>query len=88
MDVLESVQYGDLTTEQKDTVDLIGMDAFLFLVEKCGGTNLYIPKKETVGRTARNAKIRAEFTGQNLRALAGKYGLSEVQIRTILAKKD
>ena len=53
MDVLESVQYGDLTTEQKDTVDLIGMDAFLFLVEKCGGTNLYIPKKETVGRTAR-----------------------------------
>lgn len=88
MEVLQKVTSGDLTPEQRELADLLGMDMFLKLVQQCGGTNLYIPKADTIGRTARNAMIQAEFTGYNIKALACKYKLSEVQIRSIIAKKD
>lgn len=88
MEALQKVKYGDLTPEQRELADLLGLDTFLKLVEQCGGTNLYIPKAETIGRAARNAMIQAEFTGYNVKALAAKYRLSEVQIRSIVAKKD
>lgn len=87
MEVLRQVKYTDLTPEQQELADLLGLDIFLTLVQQCGGTNLYIPKAESVGRTARNAMIQAEFTGCNLKVLAAKYRLSQVQIRTIIAKK-
>lgn len=87
MDILQKVKYGDLTPEQQDIADLVGFDTFLKLVQGCGGTSLYIPKAETIGRAARNAMIQADFTGGNLKALAVKYRLSDVQIRSIVAEK-
>jgi len=86
--VLQKVKYGDLSPEQQELANLLGMDTFLKLVEQCGGTNLYIPKAETIGRTARNTMIQAEFNGCNIKALAAKYRLSEVQIRSIVTKKN
>lgn len=88
MEALRKVKYEDLTPEQQDLADLLGLNIFLKLVEQCGGTNIYIPKAETIGRAARNAMIRAEFTGYNIKALATKYQLSEVRIRSIIAEKD
>lgn len=87
MEVLQRVKYEDLTPEQRELADLLGMDVFLTLVKQCGGTNLYIPKAESVGRMARNAMIKAEFTGYNLKALAAKFRLSQVQIRNIITKR-
>lgn len=88
MEALQKVKYEDLTPEQQELADLLGLNIFLKLVEQCGGTNIYIPKAETIGRAARNAMIRAEFTGNNIKALAAKYQLSEVRIRSIIAEKD
>lgn len=87
MRFLQNVKYSDLTPEQQELSDLLGFETFLMLVQKCGGTNLYIPRAESIGRAARNAAIQAEFTGYNFKALAAKYRLSEVQIRSIVAKK-
>lgn len=58
------------------------------LVQQRGGTSLYIPKAESISRTVRNSAIRAEFTGKNLKQLAARYELSEVQIRAILSQKE
>ena len=50
----------------------------------CGGQNLYIPKRESLERNARDRDIRAHFTGGNYRALAVQFRLSERQIRKII----
>ena len=87
MDLLQDLKYEDLSQDQQTFADLIGLDVFKMLVRKCGGTYVYIPKEDKVTRIVRNARIKAEFTGSNIRELAKKYRLSEVQIRSIVAPK-
>lgn len=87
-DILQRLKYEDLNQEQQGFVDLIGLDVFKTLVRKCGGTYLYIPKEDNITRPTRNAMIKTEFTGSNIRELAKKYQLSEVQIRSIVAPKN
>lgn len=65
MDTLKNVRFEHLSQEQKELANLLGFEVFLTLVERCGGTQLYVPKAETVGRAARNAMIRAEYNGGN-----------------------
>lgn len=49
-----------------------------------GGQNLYIPIGLVHKRTARNARIFEEFTGNNVPGLARKYGLSIQAIYRII----
>lgn len=85
---MQRLRYEDLNQEQQGFADLVGLDIFKELVRKCGGTYMYIPKEDNITRPARNAMIKAEFTGSNIRELAKKYQLSEVQIRSIVAPKN
>lgn len=87
MDALKNVKFEDLTQEQQELANLLGFKLFLTLVERCGGTQLYVPKAETVGRAARNTMIRTEYNGSNIKALAAKYHLSDIQIRNIITRK-
>lgn len=87
MDTLKNVRFEHLSQEQQELANLLGFEVFLTLVERCGGTQLYVPKAETVGRAARNAMIRAEYNGSNIKALAAKYHLSDIQIRNIISGK-
>lgn len=87
MDTLKNVRFEHLSQEQQELSNLLGFEVFLTLVERCGGTQLYVPKAETVGRAARNAMIRAEYNGGNIKALAAKYHLSDIQIRNIISGK-
>lgn len=86
-DILQRLKYEDLNPEQQDFADLVGLDIFKELVRKCGGTYMYIPKEDNITRPIRNAMIKAEFTGSNVKELAKKYQLSEVQIRSIISPK-
>ncbi len=87
-DILRYLKYEDLSQEQRGFVDMVGLDVFKLLVRKCGGTCVYIPKEDNITRPARNAMIKAEFTGSNVRELSKKYQLSEVQMRAIVAPKN
>lgn len=49
---------------------------------------MYIPKEDNITRPIRNAMMKDEFTGSNVKELAKKYQLSEVQIRSIIALKN
>lgn len=87
-DPLQLLRYEDLNQAQRDFADMVGIDVFKAMVHKFGGTYLYIPKEDNVVRPARDAMIRAEFTGGNIRELAKKYQLTEARIRSIVSPKN
>ena len=51
--------------------------------DRLGGQELRIPAPD---KAARNAEIRAKYTGANVRALAKEYGLTERMIYYIVQK--
>lgn len=79
-----AIPMSDISEEYRDIAEALGMEAFTRLTLLCGGQNLYIPKRESLERNARDRDIRARFTGGNYRALAAQFRLSERQIRKII----
>ncbi len=82
---IDAITIDDLTEEQQQFAMIVGMDAYKHLIDIYGGTTVYIPKADWFDRTVRNKAIRSEFTGYNFRELGKKYGLTDVQIRNIVA---
>ena len=78
------VPMSDIPEEYRDIAEAIGLEAFTQLTLLCGGQSLYIPKRESLERNARDRDIRARFNGCNYRALAVQFRLSERQIRKII----
>ena len=78
------VPMSDIPEEYRDIAEAIGLEAFTQLTLRCGGQSLYIPKRESLERNARDRDIRARFNGDNYRALAAQFRLSERQIRKII----
>lgn len=79
-------EVNDLNDEQKELVDVIGLEAFNKLVYHYGGSSIYIPKTDTIERQKRNTKICSEYLGgKTLKYLSIKYSLTENQIRSILS---
>lgn len=83
------VPMSDIPEEYRDIaeaigLEAIGLEAFTQLTLLCGGQSLYIPKRESLERNARDRDIRARFNGCNYRALAVQFRLSERQIRKII----
>lgn len=79
-----TIRMADLNEEQLELAELIGLENYKRLVQHYGGLQLYIPKPDSFSRAARNEQIKAEFTGSNFKELATRYGLTEVQIRSIV----
>lgn len=78
----------ELREEQKQIAEVIGVESYLALTKRFGGTSIYIAKAEEILlRKNRDELIRNEFTGSNYSQLAGKYGLTEVWIRNIVYDK-
>lgn len=75
--------YEDLSPDQQELCDCIGMEAYEKIVTQYSGQSLYIPKLESVLRSSRDEKIRSDFNGYNYKFLAIKYNLSERTIRMI-----
>ena len=48
---------------------------------------IYIPKRDSFERIARNQRIVEEYNGDNLKALAKKYNLTTVTVRAIVDEK-
>ena len=79
-----SIPMTDIPEEYRDIAEAIGLEAFTQLTLLCGGQSLYIPKRESLERNARDREIKARFDGGNYRALAVQFHLSERQIRKII----
>lgn len=78
----------ELREEQRQIAEVIGLESYLQLAKRFGGTSIYIAKAEEIlNRKNRDEQIRNEFDGCNYAQLAGKYGLTEVWIRNIVLEK-
>ena len=71
----------------EDVADLIGFENYLKLIDVYAAETIYIPKRDSFERIARNQRIVEEYNGDNLKALAKKYNLTTVTIRAIVEDK-
>ena len=76
-----------LSGDQKELAETVGLDAYKKMVGQYGGSSVYINKTDTITRSGRNAEIQQKFNGSNYRELAKEYGFSEAWIRKIVNKK-
>ena len=82
---LDQINKDILKEEQLEVAELIGIENYRLLIEYYAGTTIYIPKLSEIERTKRNEQIRCEYLKhRNLKILALKYDLTEVQIRNIV----
>ena len=84
--ILEFIRVDDVPQGCKDLVEIFGMDTFISLVEYCGGSNFYIHSKCAIVKKARNRIMRELFDGGNYRAIANRFGISEVAVRQIVGR--
>jgi Mor family transcriptional regulator len=78
------IQLDDLPAEYRSVAEIIGLDAYLRLVDRMAGSQIYVPKWESVARAARDRAIRAGFNGVNYDELARTHGLTVSWVRSIV----
>lgn len=78
------IEMTDLEGEQRELAETVGITAYRKLVQVYAGQFVYISKAETVLLKKRNQRIRAEYTGQNVRELAIKYDLADNTVHKIV----
>lgn len=87
-DLLQQLRLEDLRGDARDLAELIGLEAYLKLVEVYGGTGrLYIPQPDILIIPVRDELIRREYNGDNLYTLCRKWDLSETSVRKIVQSK-
>ena len=87
LDIEKITSFDQLSGDQRELAETVGLEAYRKLVANYGGMCIYIYKSETVLRELRNAEICNEFNGFNYRELAKKYNLSEKTVREIVSGK-
>lgn len=88
MNFSEQIPFEILTEEQRELIEIIGIEKFIELSQFYSGSFVYIPKFDTLTKSTRNDEIRESFTGYNIRQLAQKHHLSESMIRKIVKPKQ
>lgn len=87
LDIEKIVSLDQLSGDQRELAETVGLESYKNLIENYGGCQLYVPKLETTLKKIRNAEIRKEFNGVNYCELAQKYNLSEMMIRRVISSK-
>lgn len=87
MDIEKITSLEQLSGEQKEFAEIVGIEFYNILIENFGGCQIYIPKRETIFKNIRNEEIIKNFNGFNQRELAKKYNLSEKTVRKIVSEK-
>lgn len=73
----------DLSENQREIAEVIGLDTYIALTQHFGGESPYIPKFDELVKDPRNREIRKKYNGHNSTELARKYRLSERYIRQL-----
>ena len=81
---MEKVLLEDFSEEIVSFVDFIGIDMFIEICEKFGGSQLYFPKKESVLRASRNREIKRMYSKYSKSEIAKKFGITKRQVENIL----
>lgn len=81
------ITLNDLRGEQKELASVIGIKAYITLVNTYGGTSIYIAKADKIRNIKRDTEIAKKFNGYNYVSLAKEYGLSDRTVRDIIAEQ-
>lgn len=84
-DEAANIQLDQLPDDLREVFEVVGPELGLRLVERFGGLSVYFPKRDRLLIPERNAAIRREFNGSNIRDLVRRYNLSDSYVRRILA---
>ena len=76
-----------LSGEQRDLAEVIGIEAYRKLVVEYGGTHVYICKAETVLKEVICKEVQEKFNGKNYKSLSREYGISEKTVRKLTSSK-
>ena len=87
MNIEKIESLGQLSGDQRELAESIGLEAYNMLIENFGGCQMYIPKRETIFKNIRNKEIQKYFNGFNYRELAKKYNLSKKTVYKIVSEK-
>jgi Mor family transcriptional regulator len=79
---LEAVAH--LPTLTRDQLAAVALAQAERLSDEMGGTSVYLHRGRTYRLTPRNIEMCRAFKGDNYRALARRYKLSEQQVRNIV----
>ncbi|MCM1304588.1 MAG: DNA-binding protein [Lachnospiraceae bacterium] len=86
-DLTKGLGLEDLQEQHREIAESVGMDCFLELVRTFGGSAIYIPQMREVTKMRVYRKIAEEFDGTNIKALAGKYGVSESTVYNVVREQ-
>jgi len=81
---VERVLLEDFSEEIVSFVDFIGIDMFIDICDRFGGSQLYFPKKESVLRASRNRKIKSMSSEYSKSEIAKKFNITKRQVENIL----
>lgn len=84
---LDLITLEDLTGDQRELAEIIGIEAYINLVCDWGRDSVYIGKCDKTLKRLRNERIREEYDGRNVKALARKYGLTARSINMIVSEE-
>lgn len=87
MDIDRLTSIDQLSGEQRELAELVGLEAYKKLVLNYAGNTIYIYKLDSVLKGVRDAEICEKFDGGNYRELAIEYDLASDTIRNIVAEK-
>ncbi len=88
MNYIDKITLDDLSEEQREVAEIVGLENYIKLVKYFGGSSIYIHKANTLSRNIRDIEIRDKFTGRNYKELSLQYNLSTNQIREIVDKES
>lgn len=84
-DAFAAVEIEDLPDDFREIAEMIGLDAALDLVRSAGGSQIYVPKAETITRGARDRNILAAWERTRDYSLVARiHGLTENHVRAII----
>ncbi len=86
MSLLDTVVLDDLSGEQLEIAELIGIENYRKLVRHFGGNQIRILQEDTLIKEKRDNEIRKLYNGRNELELSRQYNLSDRTIRAITAK--
>jgi Mor family transcriptional regulator len=81
---LKQIQPDDLPEVYQEMAAVIGVQATVSLAQNFAGTSVYFPKLERALLNLRNAAIRREFDGANVKLLSRRWNLSARHVRHIV----
>ena len=85
--LIDRLEFENLTDDQRNLAQIIGIDNYKKLVHHFGGCSIYIYKEDTIIKDIRDKEIVSRFNGDNYKELAIEYNLAERTIREIVTDK-